>query len=50
MKGHKADKKLYITCEAANGKADALELHRSSDDACNMAETATNLREKMFNL
>ena len=51
MKGHNADNKLYIACEAAIGKVAAREVHRSSDhDACNMAETATNLREKIFDL
>ena len=51
MKGHKAEKKLSIACEADNGKAAARELHRSSDhDACNITETTTNLREKIFDL
>ena len=47
MKGHKADNKLYMACEANNGKAAARELHRSSHDACKMAETTTNLREQI---
>ena len=46
LKGHWADKKLYIACEAAIGKTTARKLHRNSDhDVCDMAETATNLRE-----
>ena len=49
VNGHKVDKKLYIACEAATGQVAARELHRSSDhDVCNMAETATNLREQIF--
>lgn len=44
MQGLKADKKLYIACKAAIGKAAARELHQSPDqDACNMAKTAIHL-------
>ncbi len=49
MKGLKVDKKLYIACEDAIGKAAAHELHQSPDqDACNMAQTAIHLREHIF--
>ena len=51
MSGQKADKKLYIACEAAIGKAAARELNQSPDqNACNMARTAIHLREQIFDL
>ena len=45
----KADKKLYIACKDAIGKAAARELHQSpNQDACNMPRTAIHLREHIL--
>ena len=49
MKGLKVDKKLYIACRDAIGKAAARELYLSPDqDACYMPRTAIHLREHIF--
>ena len=49
MIGQKADKKLYIACEAVIGKTAARELNQSPDqDACNMARTAIQFRENIL--
>ena len=46
-----SDRKLYIACESAIGKAAARELNQTPDqDACNMARTAIHLREQIFDL
>ena len=50
MRGQKDGNKLYIACEVTIGKAVVRDLHRSADqDACNMALTATLLREHILN-
>ena len=50
MRGQKDGNKLYIACEVTIGKAVVRDLHRSADqDACNMARTATLLREHILN-
>ena len=49
MSGQKADRKLYIACESAIGKAATRELNQTPDEnACNMARTAIHLREQIF--
>ena len=51
MIGQKADKKLYIACEAVIGKTAACELNQSPDqDACNMIRTAIHVKEHNFDL
>ena len=51
MIGQKADKKLYIACEAVIGKTAAPELNQSPDqDACNMARTAIHVVEHIIDL
>ena len=47
MSGQKADRKLYIACGGAIGKAAARELNQSPDqNACNMARTAIHSGNK----
>ena len=49
MTGQKVDRKVYIACEGAIGKAAARELNQSPyQNACNMARTAIHLREQIF--
>ena len=51
MIGQKADKKLYIACEAVIEKTAARELNQNPDqDACNMAQTALHVKEHIFDL